>query len=342
MHGMIRHIEYFLPDKVLSTEDLTSAFPEWSVEKIDAKTGIHDRHIAAATECASDLAVAAAQKLLRGADCQPADIDFIILCTQSPDYLLPSTSCLIQSRLGIPTHAGAFDFNLGCSGFVYGLGICEGLIASSQANTILLLTADTYSRHLNKSDKGARTIFGDGAAATLVAAHPSQNIGPFVWGTDGRGAKDLFLPNSGLRQTDSLDEMVDRDPRKLLRSRELYMNGPKIFDFALKTVPSLVQSLLAKAEMQLDEIDLFILHQANRYLLDELRQIMKIPTEKFQITISHCGNTVSSTIPIALKHAELEGRLKDGDKVMLVGFGVGLSWAATILQYVKTAPPKYT
>ena len=153
MHASIAAIEYFLPEKTVSTADLSAEFPEWSVEKIDSKTGIRDRHVVGAEECSSDLAFAAAQKLFQSGACRPEQIDFILLCTQSPDYFLPTTACLLQDRLGIPTTAGALDFNLGCSGFVYGLGLAEGLIASGQASKVLLLTAETYSKFLNPQDR---------------------------------------------------------------------------------------------------------------------------------------------------------------------------------------------
>src|SRR5579871_2693795 len=168
MHAAVTATEYHLPAEVLSTESLTAEFPEWSVEKIEAKTGIRERHIAAPGECASDLAVAAARKLFEAGACQPAEIDYVLLCTQSPDYFLPTTACLLQERLGISTNAGALDFNLGCSGFVYGLGLAQGLIATGQAENILLLTAETYSKFIDPEDRSVRTIFGDAAAATLI------------------------------------------------------------------------------------------------------------------------------------------------------------------------------
>src|SRR5438309_11485134 len=181
IHGTISAIEYFLPEKIVTTADLSAEFPDWSVEKIDAKTGIQERHIAAPGECASDLAVAAAQKLFESKACTASDIDFLLFCTQSPDYFLPTTACLIQNRLGIPTTAGAYDFNLGCSGYIYGLGQAEGLIATGQASNVLLLTAETYSKFIHPRDRSVRTIFGDAAAATLIRAVEADApyIGPF-------------------------------------------------------------------------------------------------------------------------------------------------------------------
>src|SRR5690242_19857668 len=161
IQAAIKAIEYYLPENAVSTEQLAAEFPEWSVEKIEEKTGIRVRHTAGAGECASDLGCAAAQKLFDSGACAAADIDYILLCTQSPDYFLPTTACLMQERLGIPTHAGALDFNLGCSGFVYGLGLAQGLIATGQAGRVLLITAETYSKFIHPRDKSVRSLFGD-------------------------------------------------------------------------------------------------------------------------------------------------------------------------------------
>jgi 3-oxoacyl-[acyl-carrier-protein] synthase-3 len=336
MHASIAAIEYFLPERVLATAELSAMFPEWEVEKIDLKTGIQRRHIVEENQCASDLAVAASRKIFTSAACDPEEIDFLLFCTQSPDYVLPTTACLLQDRLGIPISAGALDFNLGCSGFVYGLGLAEALIASRQARLVLLITAETYSRYIKETDKISRTIFGDGAAATLVRAREgdSRSIGPFVYGTDGRGGKSLIVPNSGARRKNGLDARVENGTSPS-EDGFLFMNGSELFSFAVKVVPETVKSLLRKARMTLDGVDLFVLHQANAYIMEEIRRILGIPSNKFQLTLSHCANTISSTIPIALKHAEIEGRLQCGANVMLVGFGVGYSWAATMLRWDK-------
>src|ERR1035438_3731749 len=202
MHASISAIEYFLPEKTVSTADLSAEFPEWSVEKIDSKTGIRDRHVVSTDECSSDLAFAAAQRLFQSGACRPEQIDFILLCTQSPDYFLPTTACLLQDRLGIPTSAGALDFNLGCSGYIYGLGLAQGLIETGQASRVLLITAETYSKFIHPGDKSVRTLFGDAAAATLLEAVPQENGrgAAYVFGTDGKGAPNLIVPVGGLRQ----------------------------------------------------------------------------------------------------------------------------------------------
>jgi 3-oxoacyl-[acyl-carrier-protein] synthase-3 len=337
MHASIAAIEYYLPKATVTTVDLSSEFPDWSVAKIDEKTGIRDRHIAAEGECSSDMAVAAARKLFEAGACQPGEIDFVLLCTQSPDFFLPTTACLIQDRLGIPTSTGALDFNLGCSGFIYGLGLAEGLIATGQASKVLLLTAETYSKFLNRRDRSVRTIFGDAAAATLLVAEEGEapSIGPFVYGTDGSGGANLIVPTGGMRRPRTAESgvVVEDDTGSARSQDDLYMDGAEIFTFTIGAVPKAVDALLKKSGLTLAEIDRFVFHQANRYMLEHLRKRIKIPAEKFQLSMDHCGNTVSSTIPIGLKHAVLDGRLSKGDRAMLVGFGVGYSWGATLVRW---------
>jgi 3-oxoacyl-[acyl-carrier-protein] synthase-3 len=334
----VRAIEYHLPEGVLTNDELAGAFTGWTPEKIADKTGIVQRHIAAPQECASDLAVAAARKLFAGGACRPDEVDFLLLCTQSPDYFLPTTACILQDRLGLPTSAGALDYNLGCSGFVYGLSMAKGLVETGQAANVLLVTAETYSKFLHPADRSVRPLFGDAAAATLVQGRHGRPpsglpwIGPFVFGTDGKGMENLIVPAGGMRQPAQGRRAPGEDATAPVRSPDyLYMNGPEIFTFALRAVPQAVQALLARAKRTIDAVDLFVFHQANRFMLEALRDKLKIPPEKFVVAMSHVGNTVSSTIPIALKEAHGRQLLPPGKLVLLVGFGVGYSWAATLI-----------
>jgi 3-oxoacyl-[acyl-carrier-protein] synthase III len=335
MPAAIAAIDYHLPTQPLGNSELAALFPEWPEKKLEEKIGIRERRIAAPGECASDLGVAAAEKLFASGICAREEIDFLLFCTQSPDYFLPTTACLMQHRLGLPTTTGALDFNLGCSGFVYGLGLAKGLIETGQARTVLLIMAETYSKFIHPEDKSVRTIFGDAAAATLVRDVPDASrpcIGPFVYGTDGAGANNLIVPQGGLRN------LVGGIPTTGLSSASfgpdrLFMNGPEIFSFTSKNIPKAVTALLDREGTDLASIDLFVFHQANRHMLEHLRKKIGIPEEKFVVFMEHCGNTVSATIPIALKHAVDEGQLRPGMRVMLVGFGVGYSWGATLLTW---------
>lgn len=331
-------IEYHLPARAVSNQQLAAEFPEWSVSKIEEKTGIAERHVAAPEECASDLAVEAARKLFARGACRAGDIDYILFCTQSPDYFLPTTACTIQHRLDIPNTAGALDFNLGCSGFVAGLGLAKGLIETGQAANVLLLTGETYSKFLNRRDKSVATIFGDAAAATLVSAlEPADEpyIGPLAYGTDGSGAENLIVRTGAMREPRTPESGVEREEESAnVRSRDnLFMNGPEIFSFTLRVVPQSVKHLLTLAGRGMDDVDLFVFHQANRYMLEHLRKRMGIPRERFLISLRSCGNTVSSTIPIALRDAQQEGRIRPGNRLMLVGFGVGYSWSSALIRW---------
>jgi len=333
----ITHISYFLPEKTLTNDDLAIEYKSnWNSKKIYKKTGIKSRHIAA-TETTSQLAVQAAEKLFSESGFPKDKIDFLLLCTQSPDYFLPTTACIVQDILGLPTSCGAFDFNLGCSGFVYGLAITKGLIAGGMAKNVLLLTVETYTKYIHPKDKSVRTIFGDGAAATLITHEEGDpcKIGEFVFGTDGKGASNLIVPAGAMampKSEETAKEMVDEQGN--VRSlNNLYMNGPEIFNFTLDIVPDTVKSLLARAKLSMDDIDLFVFHQANKFMLDSLRDKIGIPEEKFYLNMEDKGNTVSATIPIAMKDALDEGRIRRGDKLMLVGFGVGYSWAGCIVEW---------
>jgi 3-oxoacyl-[acyl-carrier-protein] synthase-3 len=330
----LQAISSFLPDTVLSNDTLAELYPGWSAEKILEKTGVRERRIAAPNETAADLAYGAARRLFAEASVEPGEIDFLLFCTQAPDYILPTTACLLQERLGLRQDCGALDFNLGCSGFVYGLALAKGLIESGAARRVLLLTADTYSRFIHPGDKSVRTLFGDGAAASLIEAVEADRvmIGPFVFGTDGRGASNLMVPTGAARQArDSETAIETTDESGNVRSLDnLYMNGGAIVSFTLKAVPAAIDKLLTTAKLSLDDIDLFVFHQASAFILDKLRNKIGIPPERFVVELETCGNTVSSTIPIALQRQVGQ---PSGDRLaMLVGFGVGYSWAAACVR----------
>jgi 3-oxoacyl-[acyl-carrier-protein] synthase-3 len=336
MSAAISAVAYYLPEKVLTNEQLAAEFSGWSAEKIEQKTGIRERHIAGETECASDLATAAGRELFNSGVITREEIDYLLLCTQSPDYFLPTSACLVQESLGLRTECGALDFNLGCSGFVYGLGLAKGIIETGQARNVLLITAETYSKYIHPGDKSVRTIFGDGATATLLqggTAGPA-GIGPFVYGTDGRGAKNLIVPTGGSRTAYAANAEITEDGSGNKRTiNNLYMNGAEIFNFTLRVVPETVSRLLSQTGMSMQDIDFFLFHQANSYMLEHLRRKLNIPEEKLPILMTHSGNTVSSSIPILLKNLETAGRLKKGQRLMLLGFGVGYSWGGCIVHW---------
>lgn len=334
MGAFIKAISYYLPEDTLTNESLAAAFPEWDVDKVYNKVGVRTRHLAGKTETAGDLAEKAARKLFGENRIDPSVIDFLLFCTQSPDYFLPSTACILQDRLGIPTSAGAFDYDLGCSGCVYGMAMAKGLIAAGLALNVLLLTAETYTKYLHSEDKSNKTIFGDGAAACLITKEEGiAEIRDFVLGTDGSGAENLMVRTGAARQPEKTGAYSVDDDGHTNYEDHLYMNGSAIFNFSLETVPSLMKSLLTKSGLDKADVDFFVFHQANKYMLSTLRKVCGIPVDKFYVNLEETGNTVSSTILIGLKECLDKGIIIPGMKVMVCGFGVGLSYGAAMLQF---------
>lgn len=334
MGSYIRAISYYLPERILTNEELAQEFPEWDVDKVYNKVGVRRRHLAAAGETAGDLAEKAARNLFEEYGVVPSEVDFLLLCTQSPDHFLPSTACILQDRLGIPTSAGAFDYNLGCSGCIYGMAMAKGLIAAGLATNVLLLTAETYTKYLHSSDKSNKTIFGDGAAACLISKEKGlAEIGDFVLGTDGSGAANLMLRSGAARQPEKTGRFAMDDDGHTNYEDYLYMNGSAIFNFTLETVPPLMKSLLSKSGLEKEDVDYYVFHQANKYMLNTIRKVCGLPSDKFYVDLEETGNTVSSTILIGLKECLKAGKIAPGMKVMVCGFGVGLSYGGTLLQF---------
>lgn len=329
----IKGISYYLPEKIVTNDELLQEFPEWSVDKVAAKVGVNSRHLAALDETAGDMAEQAARKLFNEYSIDPKSIDFLILCTQSPDYFLPSTSCILQNKLGLRTDIGAFDYNLGCSGCVYGLVIARGLIDSGIAKNVLILTAETYQKYLHSSDKSNRSIFGDGAAACLVSTEGLAEIGNFSLGTDGSGAEHLIVRTGAARCKQVTGKVKEDEDGHLQFDDFLYMNGSAIFNFTLEAVPAMMTDILKKNQIKREDVDYFVFHQANKFMLNTIRKVCALPKDRFYINLEDVGNTVSSTVLIALKDCLSADTIHSGMSVMIAGFGVGLSWGGTILRF---------
>ena len=315
-------IAVHLPERIETNAELQALYPDWNMGHIFSKTGIAERRIADENECSSDLGVAAAEQLFDEHNIDPSEIDFLLFCTQTPDYPLPTTACLVQQRLGLRTSVGALDFNLGCSGYIYGLAMADGLIQAGSAEKVLLITAETYSKFIDPADRSLRTIFGDGAAATLVEASEQRSLSGFQFGTDGSGGDMLLVREGGCRASD--DAIKPRNRHRW--DSRLYMDGPSLVSFALNSLPGLIEDVLAAAEMERDQIELFLMHQATLKMLESVRQRLKLEPEELPIELKDCGNTVSSTLPILIDDLRRSGRLRPGKQTLLTGFGVGLSW----------------
>lgn len=329
MEAYIKAISYYLPEKIITNDDLVKEFPEWTVDKIASKVGVVERHVVNDDETAVDLAVKAGEKLFIEHGIDRESIDFILFCTQSPDYYLPASACVIQEKLNIPTSIGALDFNQGCSGFIYGLLLAKGIVQSKIASNVLLITSETYSKHIHPKDKGNRTIFGDAAAATLISSEGFAKIGNFDTGTDGSGANNLIVKTGGLRNKLQTGDITFDESGNPISSDHLYMNGGEIFNFTSHAVPLLVEKVLIKNNIKSNDVDLYVFHQANKYMINYLRKLLDIDKDKFYIFMEKVGNTVSSTIPIALHEAQKENLLHGN--ILIAGFGVGYSWGGTVL-----------
>jgi 3-oxoacyl-[acyl-carrier-protein] synthase-3 len=336
IQAYINCISYYLPKQGLTNDEINNKFPEWSIDKIASKTGIYNRKIADIDEFASDMAISAANNLFLENNVEKESIDYLLYCTQSPDYFLPTTACILQNKLGLSNSIGALDFNLGCSGFVYGLSLSKALIVSGIAKKVLLITAETYSKFIHPEDKTNLTIFGDAASATIISSEKGLfSIKDFVFGTDGTGASNLIIKNGGLRNIRRNGVDVYDGNTFVRNDNNLFMNGGEIFNFTSKSVPLLVENVLNKNNTKQGDVDTFIFHQANKFMLDFIRKKIGIPLDRFFIHLKDCGNTVSSTIPIALKEFCECADGKDKTTILLAGFGVGYSWAGCIIKKVN-------
>ncbi|MCD6018332.1 MAG: beta-ketoacyl-ACP synthase 3 [Bacteroidetes bacterium] len=337
MGAFIRAISYNLPVCTFTNEDFFLQFPDSRINSVNlSKIGVKQRHIALEGELASDLAVKSAERLFVEHNVNPAEIDFLLFCAQEFDYFTPSTACTIQHRLKLPSHCGALDFNLGCSGFVYGLSLAKGLIESVGLKNILLLTSSTLTRKLHPKDASLRYLFGDAACATLIsnASEVDGEIGQFVFGTDGAGAEKIIVKDGGARNliTNESYTEISNEYGNITSKAYMDMKGPAVFSFSIKIVPKIIADTLEKNQMHIKDIDLFIFHQANLFIIDTIRKKLNLSENKVFNYMETVGNTVSSSIPIALYEAMKQDKAKKGDSVVLVGFGVGLSWAATIIK----------
>lgn len=332
MGAIIKAIEYVYPQKVVTNEDLSKEFPDYDFDKFEKKVGIKERYVVSGDETAMTLAIRAINKLLSTEIIDKNDVDYLLYCTQSPEYFLPSTACMLQDICGFPTNVGALDFNLGCSGYTYGLSIAKGLIYSGQAKNVMLVTAETYSKFINKKDKTNRSIFGDAASATLITMDDGDFLGDFLFGTDGAGADQLIVKNGGARcAVDSKAPLKTYGTNNAYTDNDLYMNGPAIFNFTSSSIPDFTKKVLNKNGIIKEEVNQYIFHQANAFMLNFLRKRIKIEKERFFVDLSEGGNTVSNTIPIALKKYTASKVGNQAESILLMGFGVGLSWCGGLV-----------
>lgn len=328
----IKAIACYVPPRVVTNDELQVQLSDCDVAKTAKGVGCSSRHIADINMTAGDMAVEAANKLFREHRISPSDIDFVIFAIQTPDHFLPPTACIIQNKLGLPTSVGAFDFDLGCSGYVYGLAIADSFVKSGLAKNVLLLTGDTITRFIHSEDSN-RVLFGEAASATVVSADGFAKIGSFEKGSDGSGADCLIVENgAGRHLCHTGKEGVDGEGN-MRRDDYFYMNGSAVFNFTIERVPLLVKNTLAVNGLRSEDIDYYVFHQANRFMLNTIRKVCGIAKDSFYVNLETTGNTTSTTIPLALVDCLDQNKVNSGDRVLIAGFGVGLSWAGTILTF---------
>lgn len=318
----ISAIEYCLGEKKEFGLDLQKDNPDWRIEDIEAKTGINTRWIALKDTTAVDLACNACEKIFKKID--KNKIDTLLFVTQSPDYFLPSSSCIIQNRVSLKTTTKCFDINLGCSGFVYALSVAAAYIKSGFSKNVLIVCADTYSRYIDKNDRTNRPIFSDAASATLLTKSDSKTIGPFEFGTDGSYYDKLIVKEGASKSGYSKNA-----------TPTLYMDGAAVFMFTMATVSKSINTLLNTQGIIKEKIDMFIFHQASKVVLENLQRVLEIPDNSMYKNINELGNTVSSSIPIALKNADTQSIISNEELILISGFGVGLSWGTCLLTWNK-------
>ncbi len=334
MSLIIESIEYYLPENIVTNADLQKENPDWNLEKITEKSGVYQRHIAGKNETAYDLSIKACDKLFQTND--KNNIDGIIYCTQSPDYIMPSNSFLMHKHFGLKDEMFSYDFNHACTGYIYCLAMANAFVKADMAREILLVNADTYSKYINPKDRSTRVLFGDGAAATIVKkSGRKRGIIDIDLGSSGSGYNKFWIPAGGLRSPKSSSTSIEiEDDRGNIRTQnDIQMDGFSVWSFINSVAPKQVDRLLKRNDVAKTDIDQFIFHQASKMTLESIRRSMELNEEQVFINIQNIGNTVSASIPISLRDAIDQGEIDNGSTLILSGFGVGLSYGAILMEY---------
>ncbi len=336
MFSTIKGIGLYYPEKVYTNSDLQSDFPTLKVKELTRLTGVNSRHICEKNETSVDMGLKAAEDLFSPSVIDKDEVDYLIFCSAGGDYITPASACVVHEMLGLNKNCGTVDINQGCTGFLHGFNLANGLITSGSASNVLLITSETISKTLHPKDKGNKAIFGDAAAATLISSNDKRKVlSKFIFGTDGSKFDQIIIKHG--RERFPIEEYISEDFVDEMGTQrnhsKIYMNGSEVFNFSINKAPELIDKLLENANLQIDDIDMFVFHQSNRILLETLGKKLNIPEEKIVFELENNGNTVSSSIPIALKNSEKKNLLKRGHKILTAGFGVGFSWGGFIFEY---------
>jgi 3-oxoacyl-[acyl-carrier-protein] synthase-3 len=326
----INGIACYLPERKITNEDFAKMFPNWNVPRAEQITGIKERRIEEANVPASEMAVRAALKLFETINANRSSVDFVIVVTQSGDYRSPATACLLQNRLGLPRSTGAMDINQGCSGYMYGLATAKALAESCIAQKILLITVEKTSFFVHQADPTMRLLQGDAATATLITCDDAtMGIGVTDFGTDGSGFENIIVPYSGSAET--MEREKDTAGARYAHPECVNMKGLEIFNFSVSSVPETINAALGKNGMKQSDIDYFVFHQANKIIITTIAEKMNIPLDKIPMNLERVGNTSCCSVPLLLSEIYNEKMPQPGSNILLCGFGVGLSWASTVL-----------
>ena len=326
----IRGVVTCLPSRVIENSYFEKNFSTEEIAKSSQMTGVYQRRYADDGVCTSDLCQSAAEKLLTKLNWEKEEVDALIFLSQTPDHILPATACILQGKLGLSSDVVAFDVNLGCSGYVYGLYLAAKLLDGTSIKKVLLLVGDTCSKFISSEDRSTAMIFGDGGSATALEYKPEEQQLQFLLGTDGAGAENLKIPAGGFRtRPNDMTQLRTQGTDGNLRSQEeLYMDGGEIFNFTITSVPRLVKQLMKTYDFEKEEVDAFFLHQANEFMLKHIAKKLKIDLEKVPLTIQKFGNTSSASIPLTLVDWMQKRDLSEKRDLVMAGFGVGYSYAA--------------
>ena len=330
-HGVgIKALSACVPPEVIYNKDLGYLIPEEEIEKTINNIGIIERRIAAPDVMASDLCYKAAQQLMADNDIAPESIDVLLFMSQTPDYRIPATSCLLQHRLGLPRETMCFDISLGCSGYLFALSTAFAYASMEGINRVLLLDGETFSKIVSRRDKVDWPLYGDAGTATLIEKG-DYGDSTFMLYTDGSG-EDTLKIHAGMRNPITPESCVEREQEdgNIRSDLEVYMDGMDVFNFAISKVPKSIKQLLKETEKSVDDVDYLIFHQANRFMMDFFVKKLKMDPDRVPYCIHKYGNTSSASVPLTIS-SELCGKL-DGDRTMLMsGFGAGLSWGSALM-----------
>lgn len=325
MNAQVKGTGYAYPSKILSNKELEQMV-DTNDQWIQERTGIKERRIADQDKSTSVYCIEAALMALEQSGTKAEQLDLIIVATSTPDMLIPSTACIVQTHLQA-WNAAAFDLEAGCSGFIYALTVAEKFLLSPDCNNILVIGADLCSKFVDYTDRNTCILFGDGAGAVVLGKTGSnQGIICSCLGADGRGADMLYIPAGGSALPGSIQTLADK-------LHYIKMNGTEVFRFASKIIVETANKLLSMAGLTYQDIDLFVPHQANLRIIQTAMKRMNIPSEKTIISIDKFGNTSAASIPVALSLAEKEGRLKSGDLVLIIAFGAGLTYGGALIRW---------